>query len=547
MHLGEMVLHAVKDAGAQEIFGIPGDFVLPFFKIMEESHVLPFYTLSHEPSVGFAADGAARWRCAPAAAVVTYGAGALNMVNPIAAAYAEKSPVIVLSGGPGVSEDHLELLLHHQTKRLDSQFEIYSEVTCARTRLSNPEQAPQEVARVLSSCLTESRPVYIELPRDQLFQPCRPAPTARRDDTHDPDALAACVEEIVELIASAVSPVLLVGVEIRRFRLERKVAAITRKFGIPVVTSFMGRGLLVDSDAPLVGTYLGIAGDPTITDLVENSDALVLLGVILSDTNLGISKRRIDLRKCIQAIDGRVTLGFHVYPRIPITALVDRLLHCDVAPRSIGLQPTPAGPMTFSADDKRMTPDDIAAGLSELFRRHGPLPLVADVGDCLFTAMAIDHTHLAAPGYYASMGFAVPAALGVQVASGLRPVVLLGDGAFQMTGWELGNSRRYGWDPIVIVMNNSGWEMLRAFEPESRFNDLGEWNFAELAQALGGRGTRVYNRREYFDALQQAMADRGVFQAIEVILDRGVISTTMQRYAEGLKKYRQNLLASSSP
>ncbi len=98
---------------------------------------------------------------------------------------------------------------------------------------------------------------------------------------------------------------------------------------------------------------------------------------------------------------------------------------------------------------------------------------------------------------------------------------MVGDGAFQMTGFELGNCRRYGWDPIVVVFNNMSWEMLRVFQPESRFNDLDDWRFAELAGPLGGDGVRVGTRRELAAALEAAHATRGRFQLIEVMLPRG--------------------------
>src|SRR5688500_9732023 len=120
MNVAESLLHGLRAYGASEIFGIPGDFALALFKVIEESRILPLYTLSHEPAVGFAADAAARLHVRPSVAAVTYGAGALNMVNPIAAAYAEKSPDVVLSGGPGVADRGLGLLLHHQAKRLSS-------------------------------------------------------------------------------------------------------------------------------------------------------------------------------------------------------------------------------------------------------------------------------------------------------------------------------------------------------------------------------------------------------------------------------------------
>ncbi len=172
MQLAESLLHALKAHGAREIFGIPGDFALPFFKVIETSGILPLYTLSHEPSVGFAADAAARMNCTLGVVAVTYGAGALNVVNAVAGAYAEKSPVVVISGAPGKGEAGTGLLLHHQAKTLDSQFRIFREITCDQARLDDARRAPGEIARVLRRCLAASRPVYIEMPRDMVSAPC---------------------------------------------------------------------------------------------------------------------------------------------------------------------------------------------------------------------------------------------------------------------------------------------------------------------------------------------------------------------------------------
>jgi indolepyruvate decarboxylase len=117
-----------------------------------------------------------------------------------------------------------------------------------------------------------------------------------------------------------------------------------------------------------------------------------------------------------------------------------------------------------------------------------------------------------------------------------RPLILVGDGAFQMTGWELGNCRRWGWDPIVIVFNNASWEMLRTFQPESKFNDLDDWRFADMAAGLGGEGVRVHTRRELKDALSRAAATRGRFQLIEAMIPRGTLSSTLQRFVAGVKR-----------
>ena len=535
MNLVESLLHALKDHGAHQIFGIPGDFALPFFRIIEQSKILPLYTLSHEPSVGFAADASARANMGLGIAAVTYGAGALNMINAVAAAYAEKSPLVVLSGGPGKGEARSGLLLHHQTRTLDSQLQMFKEITCEQIKLDDAARAPADIARALASCLRHSEPIYIEIPRDMVAQPCAPV-TREAEAPIDEDALDACVDEILQRLKQATSPVLMAGIEVRRFALEDKVASLSRCLGLPIVTSFMGRGLLAEHDAPLLGTYMGVAGPPEITRLVEESDGLFLLGEIVCDTNFAVSETKIDLRKTVQALDGRVSIGYHHYTDIPLAALVERMLEkIESFDQSFNI-PRQTYPHRLAADEACITPTDIATAVNDLMARHGKMPIASDMGDCLFTAMEIEHTALVAPGYYATMGYGVPAGLGLQAATGQRPLILVGDGAFQMTGWELGNCRRYGWDPIVLLFNNASWEMLRTFQPESSFNDLGHWGYAEMAAGMGGDGMRVTTRAELQAALDKAMSTRGRFQLIDIAIPRGVLSNTLQRFVAGVKR-----------
>ena len=535
MNITESLLHALKAHGATRIFGIPGDFALPFFRIIEESAILPLHTLSHEPSLGFAADAAARINCGLGVAAVTYGAGALNMVNAVASAFAEKSPVVVLSGGPGKGEASSGLLLHHQVKTLDSQRQIFEQITCDQIVLDDAARAPADIARVLANCLRQSRPVYIELPRDMVGVECLPVQPLPAPAI-DADKLDACVDEILGRLAKATAPVLMVGVEVRRFKLEAKVAELSRRLGLPVVTTFMGRGLLAEADAPLVGTYMGVAGLPEVTALVETSDALLMLGVIVCDTNFAVSEKKIDMRKAILAFDAQLTMGHHSYANVSLASLIDHLLARVGATEkhfTVRRQDYPRG---MPADGASIAPKDIATAVNDLMAEHGRMPIASDVGDCLFTAMDIDHTALVGPGYYASMGFGVPAGLGLQAETGQRPLILLGDGAFQMTGWELGNCRRYGWDPIVLVFNNARWEMLHTFQPESKFTDLDEWGFAAMAPSMGGAGVRVHTRAELKAALDQAYATRGKFQLIEIMIPRGVLSQALQRFVAGVKR-----------
>lgn len=539
--LANALLTALKDHGAREIFGIPGDFVLPLFKVIEESNVLPNFTLSHEPAVGFAADASARYHGGLGVAVVTYGAGAFNLVNSVAGAYAERSPVVVIAGAPGARERTSGFLLHHQARTVDTQLAVFKEITCDQAVLTDPATAPAQIARVLRSAREMSLPVYLEFPRDMVgaeVDPVAMLPPRKADA----DALAECADEILGRIARASTPVAMVDVEIRRYGVEDKIAALARKLNLPLVTTFMGRGLLEHADDVIAGTYLGAAGDPAITRLVEDADLVLMLGVIFSDTNFALSNRAPDPRRTILASSREVQIGHHVFRDMPLADLIAGLesrakTH---AARPQQAKRRSAYPRGLPADDQPIAPSDVATAINDLFDRHGRMPMTSDIGDCLFTAMEIDNTALAAPGYYAGMGFGVPAGVGV-AATGLRPLILVGDGAFQMTGWELGNCRRYGLDPIVVLFNNQSWEMLRVFQPESRFNDLDDWHFADIAASIGGAGERVMTRRQLTEALERAVKRRGQFSLVEVMLPRGTTSDTLARFVAGFKSVRERL------
>ncbi|MEM7214405.1 MAG: indolepyruvate/phenylpyruvate decarboxylase [Pseudomonadota bacterium] len=534
MKLATALLEALKTYGAEEIFGIPGDFALPFFKEIEASGILPLYTLSHEPSVGFAADCSGRYRGTIGVACVTYGAGALNMINPIATAYAEKSPLVIISGAPGAGERQMGLGLHHQVKHLDSQMMIMREVTCAQCVLDDPQSAPEEIARVLTAARRLSRPVYMEFPRDMIDAEVTAAPDLTPEKPNS-EAAKSAAQEIMRLLHNAKNPALLLGVEVRRFGLEAKVAELARKLGVPTVTSFMGRGILAETGAPIAGTYLGLAGEERIRQLVERSDGLLMLGVIFSDTNFGVSKREIDMRHAAHAFDGEVRMAHHLYPQVTLEALVDALTE-----EAVKLGAAKPVAETYETDvsdfNQQIVPADVAAVVSRFFDKHGDMPIASDMGDCLFTAMDMKHTALVAPGYYATMGTGIPFGFGLEVASGKRPLILVGDGAFQMTGWELGNAGRLGLKPIVILFNNKAWGMLKAFQEGTDYNDLDDWNFADLAEKLGGQGVRVSTPGEFEKALENANSDDSCFQLIEVMLPRDAMSTTLRRFTETIAK-----------
>ena len=164
MPLGKFLFEYLHRRGVRHSFGVPGDFALPTFAWLEKSPIESI-TMSHEPGAGFAADAYSRLN-GIGLVCVTYCVGGLNVLNAIAGAYAEKSPVVVVSGGPGVKDREKDPLLHHTVKTFETHRRVYDEVTGASTILLDEQTAAGEIVRCVEACLKHKRPVYIEVPHD---------------------------------------------------------------------------------------------------------------------------------------------------------------------------------------------------------------------------------------------------------------------------------------------------------------------------------------------------------------------------------------------
>src|SRR6187549_1503346 len=167
--IGQYLIARLHAHGVRHVFGIPGDYVLTFYDQLQRSPLRLINTCD-EQGAGFAADAYARVR-GLGAVCVTYCVGGLKVANTTAEAYAEKSPVVVISGAPGVSEREKNPLLHHKVREFDTQKKVFEQLTAASTVLSDPQIAFQEIDRVLNAALRHKRPVYIELPRDMVTVP----------------------------------------------------------------------------------------------------------------------------------------------------------------------------------------------------------------------------------------------------------------------------------------------------------------------------------------------------------------------------------------
>ena len=287
--VGRYLIDKLYGVGIEDIFGIPGDYVINFFNLLQEGPIRTVAT-STEQGAAFAADGYARSN-GLGAVCVTYSVGGLNTVNAIAGAYAEKAPVVVISGAPGIGERNSEYLLHHSIRDYDSQRNIFTNVTVATTQLEDPATAVYEIDRVVDACIRHKRPVYIELPRDMVHAECEiPPAKSRMEPRRHPERLEAALAETFAMIEAAKRPVIIGGVELRRYHWEELFLQLVEKSGYPYSTSFLGKSLIDESHPQFLGVYYGALGCDTVRSHIEQSDCVIMLGTVMADTNLGTAR-----------------------------------------------------------------------------------------------------------------------------------------------------------------------------------------------------------------------------------------------------------------
>ena len=541
MKLGDFLAAYLKKTGVDHLFGIPGDLVIKLFLNFGKRRGLKIVTFSHEPGVGFAADGYARSTGRLGVVCVTYGAGGHNMVNPVAGSFSEKVPILVVSGGPGEEERKLGVLIHHQAKEIESQYHIYRELTCAARIVSRPETAAEEIDEVVRRIWQERRPGYLEIRRDQVDLPI-PVPRSIREwdgrlsmPASDPRKVREAALETARRFNTAKAPVLIVGIEIQRFAMTKEVVALAERMGAAVLTNVLAKGAF-PMDHPLsMGVYVGPLSHREIQRRVHRkADLVISLGTLLTDVDLGIHSPQIPREKSIWAIENRVNISFHAYNDVHITDFIRALLRCPLKNRRERVQYYDNLPPRPKSLDRPITISDVLWEANRFLEKRTDFMAVTESGDALFAGIDLKVSGggvYLAQGYYASMGFAVPGALGAQIGTGLRPLVLCGDGGFQMTGSEIAQAPRYGLNPIVILLNNGGWGIFRPIAERKDLLSIPDWRYAELARLWGGVGIVVKTASELPAALEKA-ASSPSFVIIEVRIQPNDISPMSRKYIE---------------
>jgi len=536
------LIKKLHECGVKHIFGVPGDYVLGLYDQLVRTKTLEVINTCDELAAAFAADAYARVR-GLGVVCVTYCVGGLKVVNATAQAYAEKSPIVVISGAPGTKERTRNPLLHHVVRDYDTQHKIFEHITVASTVLENPDNAPAEIDRVLSTALRYKRPVYIELPRDVVNSPVGNVSdsllSTGYEESSEPLAMAEAVGEAAAMINASEKPIIVAGVEIQRFGLQDELLRLIEKTGIPVVATILSKSVISEFHPSYLGLYQGAMGDEFVREYVESSDCLILLGALMTDIDFGISATPIEEKHSIYVTSEKLSIRHHNFENVRLHDFIRNLINANLKMREPIHLKRHGSQDFFSIDiGKKITVQHLFNKLASFITAD--TIVIADVGDCLFGALDLiipQATEFLAPAFYTSMGFAIPACIGAQLANPkLRPIVIVGDGAFQMSGMEISSAVRYKLNPIVIVLNNGGYGTERRLL-DGPFNDLQPWQYGSIPEIVGGGRGFVINTEDEFDkALEAANEYLEGFSILDVRLDPNDGSAALQRLTDVLGK-----------
>ena len=533
--LGEHLIEALRRRRVRHVFGVPGDFILGLFKTGAERG-MTMVNSTREEAAAYAADGYARERGLGVVAT-TYGVGALAAAAAVGGANAERVPVVLIAGAPGLGERDGRRLHHTPGDDIDAPRRALAQVVGETLVLDDLETALEDLEGALDRCTGGHRPLYLELPRDLLDE--RPAPYRRRrgraSRAGSDERVAAGVADVRERLAAARRPVLWSGVGVMRRDDGARALALAERLGAPVVESVMGKGGVDETHPLVVGVYSGASSDEGVRRMVERADLVLELGVNINDINTGAFTLGVSDERRIAVDHTGLRVGFRDYPGVTLRDLFAGLERRP-PPRGRPRKRLPSAWAHGRHKGDRVTCDIVAERLDAFLRPSDML--VSDVGVAAHLVMDVRlkrarQLHIAR--LYVGMGFAVPAATGARLARGRgRPVVLVGDGSFQMTGMDLSTAVLHGLDPIVLVLDNHGYGAERAIV-DGPFNDVAPWDYAAVGAALGGEGRRVTTPAELDEALAEARRGRGRAWVLSIDLDPHDAPRALRALGEGLE------------
>jgi acetolactate synthase-1/2/3 large subunit len=513
MKASDLLVNCLESEGVEIIFGIPGEETLDLMDSLSRSKIR-FVLTRHEQGAAFMADAYGRLSGKAGVCLATLGPGATNLLTGIADAFLDRAPLVAITGQADLRRIHKE---SHQYINVVNNFET---ATKWNTRIELPDVVPEVVRKAFKIAETEKPgSVHLELPDNIASREIsdtheNPIPPIRaRRSSPDRQSL----RQAAELIETSKFPVILAGNGVVRKNSTTQLQKFAEIFDIPVVTTFMGKGAITAKSDCYIGT-LGLAKDRQLTDVFQKSDLVIAIGYDLVEYPPKLWNS--DLDKKIIHIDFTTSeVDYYYAPKVEINSdiretleLLDGMLSCNKRTEYISAihqEILETFEMEGRVDSWPVRPQRVLYAVRKILGDNDII--ISDVGtNKLWTAKFYpvygNNTFLISNGF-ASMGFALPAAIGAKLLHPHKKVVAIcGDGGFLMNVQEIETASRLGLNIVIIVFNDGGYNLIR-WKSMNKFGsafavDFSNPDFVKLADSFGIEGIKLQSS----DAIDETLS-----------------------------------------
>lgn len=506
----ELLVRSLEAEGVDYVFGLPGEELEDILFALEDSSIA-FIPARHEQGAAFMADVYGRLTGDAGVMLGTLGPGATNLVTGIADAYLDRAPAVAITGQGGRARLHKE---SHQVIDVPAMFEPITQTTM---QIADPEIIPEAVHRAFNVAEYEKPgPTHIEVPEDTAAASVEGAPvptTRRRPLPHPP---AGALDKAADLLNAAAAPVAFVGNGAARMNAAETLRGLIGRTNIPVVSTYMGKGVVSDRAPQSLMTLESGPNDEAATAL-GRADVVVAIGYDLVEHHP--ADWNPDCTPAIVHVDSTpAESDAHYTPTVELVGDIDATLAAldDRLDDAIG--PAWLSTLRASIETHLATPPDPDASFSVT----GTLPilrsamadddiLISDVGSHKMAIAQQFPTHepdtcLISNGL-ATMGIAVPGGIAASLVTDRNVVTAMGDGGFLMNAAEIETATRLGLDYTIVVFNDYDFGLISEKQKEhtgARFGTrLTNPEFTALAESFG---ITAY-RPETWGELEAAVAE----------------------------------------
>jgi indolepyruvate decarboxylase len=485
----DYIVQRIADEGVQHCFGVPGDYAFPVGDAVDRNPNIKWIGCSNELNASYAADGYARVRGA-AMLSTTYAVGELSAINGVMGAKAERSLVFHVVGMPSYQNQRLRKTMHHTLGDgiFDKFIDISAQAACSHAVI-NPDNCMIEMERVIAEARRNSQPAYIVVPSDYAQAPVTPTEVRPLTLKSNDVSLKKAVAAITERIKNAKSIVALPAFTLSRVGLQKEAREAIEALGCPFATTSMEKSIIDESHPQFAGMYSGALSTKETREIVEGAELVIDLGgVSLNDeTTMGFSTL-LDPARFISIGLNDVRVAEQIFGNVRLVDMLAALAKLkSVAPR-YKRKPEDNPPINGKPSDK-ITMDALYPRYAAFIRSGDNV--VLESGSSSFGVPPLtlpDDVRVHIQMLWGSIGWATGAAFGIALANLKRKTILItGEGSHQLTANEIGNMGRFGANPIILCLNNDGYMVERALEPNPdwSYNDLAKWRYVDVPHALG--------------------------------------------------------------